>query len=177
MIDAKEYGKALFLLAEEEGIADTVRDDVLCVRELTLMHPEYLRLLDTPALTKAERLGSIDESMATVHAYLRSAIKMLSEKHRARALPELLESFLAADDSARGIERAEVVSAVPLTKEELDRLASRLGAKTGKTIILKNTVDTNVLGGVKLRYMGIQLDSTLRTALDAIEQSIKSTIV
>ena len=82
MIDAKEYGKALFLLAEEEGIADTVRDDVLCVRELTLMHPEYLRLLDTPALTKAERLGSIDESMATVHAYLRSAIKMLSEKHR-----------------------------------------------------------------------------------------------
>ena len=76
-----------------------------------------------------------------------------------------------------GICPAEAVSALPLTEEQLGAIKARLEDTTGKTIVLKNTVDPSVLGGIKLRYMGIQLDGTLRARLNAIENGLKNTIL
>ena len=48
---------------------------------------------------------------------------------------------------------------------------------TGKTIIIKNTVDKSILGGIKLRYLGKELDGTRKARLNAIEKSLKNTII
>ena len=45
---------------------------------------------------------------------------------------------------------------------------------TGKKIILKNTVKPEILGGVMLRYSGIQLDGSVKSRLDAFERSLKN---
>lgn len=177
MINAEEYGKALFLLSNEEGTEDEIRADAECVFELIRLHPDYVKLLDTPALTKSERLASIDESMAKINVHLKSLIKMLAEKHSVYLLPKALSGFFKAYDEYRGIVEAEVISAVALTEGEISRLSSVLEKKTQKIIRLKNTVDPTILGGIKLRYMGLQLDSSLQSTLTAIEQGIKSTIV
>ena len=177
MINAEEYGKALFLLASEEGIEDEVRADAECVAELIRLHPDYVKLLDTPALTKSERLASIDESMARISCHLKNVIKMLAEKHSVYLFDRVLASFFRAYDTAKGIEEAEVISAVALTDGELCRLKARLEYKTNKVFRIKNTVDPAILGGIKLRYMGLQLDSSLQSTLSEIEQGIKSTIV
>ena len=50
MTDAKEYGKALFLLTEEEQVTDMVLKDIKIAKDALLQNPEYEKLLDTPAL-------------------------------------------------------------------------------------------------------------------------------
>ena len=44
-------------------------------------------------------------------------------------------------------------------------------------IIVKNTVSPEILGGVKLRYSGIQLDGSVKTRLDKFEASLKNTVI
>ena len=56
-------------------------------------------------------------------------------------------------------------------------MKKKLEDMTGKTVRLENTVDPKVLGGVRLRYAGVQLDSTLESRLIALEKSLKSAIV
>ena len=44
MTDAKEYGKALFLLTEEEQVTDLVLKDIKIAKDALLQNPEYEKL-------------------------------------------------------------------------------------------------------------------------------------
>ena len=177
MINAIEYGRALFLLTEEVGTTERVREDVTVLRSAVKENPDVIKLLDTPAVSKEERLAVIDKIMAGLDGHLTNLVKMLAEKREAHSLVKVLDAYLAVYDEARGIERVEVISAVALSPEQSERLRGRLERKTGKTIIIVNTVDRSVLGGIKLRYMGIQLDGTLKTRLDTFERALTETVV
>lgn len=177
MINAIEYGRALFLLTEEVGSTEKVREDVTVLIAAIKENPDIIKLLDTPAVSKAERLSVIDKILATLDVNLCSLVKMLAEKREAHSLIKVLEAYLAVYDESRGIERVEAVTAIPLSDEQSERLRKRLEKKTGKTIVITNTVDPTILGGIKLRYMGIQLDGSLKSRLDSFEKVLTETII
>ena len=174
---AAEYGRALFLLTEENGSTEKVRSECEELHSLLSSEPEYLKLLDTPALPKEERLGLIDRALSGYDKYLLNTVKLLTERHAAYLGPRVLSAYISEYEKARGIERVEAVSATPLTEEQTARLKEKLERITGKQIIIKNTCDPSILGGMKLRYMGIQLDGSVRSRLDAFEKSLRSVIV
>lgn len=177
MIDAKEYGKALFLLTEEDGTTETVAEDLKIVQKLLRENPRYEKLLDTPALAKAEKLRLIDRAFSSLHENVLNLIKILCEKHSVYQLSRLADIYAVLCDEARGIMRAEVLTAVAMTAKQISALTSRLSALTGKTVIIKNTVDSTVLGGVVLRYAGKQLDGSLKARLENFEKSLKEIVV
>lgn len=174
---AAEYGKALFLLTEETGSSEAVVSDVKALLRVILDNRDYMKLLDTPALTKEEKLSLAEKALSGLDVHLKNTVKLLTEKHCAYLTPGVLKAYLSTYEEARGIEHVEAISAVPLTGEQLARLGSKLTRLTGKRIIIKNTVDSQILGGMKLRYMGIQLDGSIRQRLDSFEKSLRSVIV
>ena len=177
MTDAKEYGKALFLITEEDGTTEQVLSDIKTVRSVLENNPDYTKLLDTPALTKSERIGLIDEAFGTVTKELRNLIKILCERRATHLFSKVCEAYSNLYDDARGILRAEAVTAVALTPAQTEALTKKLGALTGKSVVIKNTVDGSVLGGMKLRYSGIQLDGTVKSRLDKFEAALRDTVI
>lgn len=177
MTGAYEYARALFMISEEEHNSDKVRADIDTAKAAFTSNPDYARLLDTPALPKSERLKLIDEAFSSLDPSLVNLIKILAEKRLSYLFPKLAEEYFALYDESRGILRAEAVTAAPLTKSQSDALARKLSAITGKTVIISNTIDKSILGGVKLRYGGIQLDGSVKTRLDKFESALKSTVI
>lgn len=177
MNDVREYGRSLFLLSEEEGITDSVSGDVAIAEQIFSLNPDYARIIDTPALTKEERVNLIDEAFSGLNVYLVNMIKILAEKHLAFSVPKALRGFSEAYDKSRGIERVEAITALPLTNSQTEALRKKLESETGKTIIISNTIDTAILGGMKLRYCGKQLDGSLKTRLLSLEESLKQTLI
>jgi len=177
MIDAKEYGKALFLLSEEEGTTRTVAEELDAVRVLLKENPRYEKLLDTPALAKEEKLLLIDRAFSSMNESVVNLIKILCEKHSVYQLPRAAEAYAALYDESRGIERVEVLTAVAMTARQIGALTAKLSSVTGKTVILKNTVDPSVLGGAVLRYGGNQLDGSVAARLRALEKSLKEIVL
>lgn len=177
MTDAREYGVALFLITEEDGTTERVAEDVRLAAEIFRQNPEYSRLLDTPALAKEERTQLIDESMSGLDERLKNLIKILTERHATHGFTRAADAYLEKYDEARGILRAEAISAVPLSREQADRLTKRLSEKCGKHVVLKNTTDPSILGGIKLRYGTVQLDGSVKTRLDAFEKSLRNTVI
>ena len=171
------YGEALFMLTEEVGSTESVRDDVSCVIELIGQHPSYLSLIDSPALSREERLGLIDEAFGSLDKNLVNLIKILAEKRLVHALHDTMRAYLALYDKSRGIERVEAISAVPLTEEQITKLTAKLEAITGKQIIVRNTHDPELLGGMKLRYLGIQLDGTVKSKLEGFEKRLSELVI
>ena len=71
----------------------------------------------------------------------------------------------------------KAVTAVPMTKEQLVKLTRKLGTITGKQIELRNQVDPDVLGGVRLDYDGKRLDDTVSHRLEAVRAMLKNTVL
>lgn len=177
MIEPKEYGYALFMLAEEDGAVEEVNRDAICLNQALLDNPEYFKLLDTPAVAKEERDGLIDAALSQLNPNLINLVKMLADSHRAHVLGKVLTAFFEAYDEKTGKTRVEAISARPLDNGERERLTAALEKKTGKTVILTNTVDSTLLGGMKIRYMGREIDGTLKTRLEKFENSLKNTVI
>jgi ATP synthase F1 delta subunit len=177
MTDIKEYGKALFLLAKEEDLTDTMREELLMLDAVIKEEPSYLKLIDIPAIPKEERLSLIGEALCGLNRHIVSFVKLLAERHLSHSLPLAIAVFLEEYDREYGIERVEAVSAVEMTQRQIDALRARIEAETKKTVIIKNTTDPSILGGIKLRYSGIQLDGSLRSRLDDIEKTLKNILI
>ena len=177
MVNVSEYAKALFELTEELGTTDTVRNELIALGDIFNKTPEYAKLLDTPALSKEERLSLLDTAFSSLDEMLLNLLKMVCEARQMYAIDKLISAYLAEYDSARGIERVAAITATAMTDEQREAMRRALEAKTGKNIIIENTVDKSILGGVKLRYMGKQLDGSLKTRLDVFEKKLQETVL
>lgn len=174
---AKAYGDALFMLAEELSETEEIKRHADIVRATIEANPSYTSLLDSPAISREERLALIDGSFGSLNKNLVNLVKILAEKRLTHLLTRVLECFLAEYDRSRGIERVSVISAVPMTAEQIARLRAKLEAITGKQIIVNNTCDPSLLGGMKLRYQGIQLDGTVKTKLDGFAKRLSELVI
>ena len=173
----KAYGEALFSLAEELGETESVRHDAETLLAVISNSPEYLKMLDSPALSREERLALIDGAFSSLNKSLVNTAKLLTERRLAHTLTKMIAHFEKAYEISRGIERVEVISAVPLTEAQTARLKAKLEGITKKQIIINNTHDPSLLGGMKLRYMGLELDGSVKTKLDGFEKSLSELVI
>ena len=173
----KAYGEALFSLSEELGETEKIREDIDVLGAVISASPEYLKMLDSPALTRDERLALIDGSLSSLNRNLVNTAKLLCERRLAYALPKVTEHFIAVYERSRGIERVEIISAVPLSDKQKARLKDKLEGITKKQIIINNIHDPSLLGGMKLRYMGVQLDGSIKTKLDGFAKSLSELVI
>ena len=104
-------------------------------------------------------------------------IKIIVEKRLAHRFDAIFEGYLDSYDASRGILRVEAITAVALTADQTAALTKKACALTGKTAIVKNTVDPTILGGMKLRYGGTQLDGSVKTRLDKFEAALRDTVM
>ena len=174
---AKVYADALFMLSESENCTDEILKEADMLSEIIKQTPDYLEMLDSPAISLDERLSLIDGAFSSFSKILVNTVKLLSERRAARSLPKMLAYYKRAYELSRGIEHVEVISAVLLDDKQKARLKSKLEEMTKKQIIISNTHDPSILGGIKLRYMGKQLDSSLKTRLDAFEKGISELVI
>ncbi len=177
MTSHNEYATALFMLAEEMGKSEKILSELETISAVLAENPSYADLLDTPAVSKAEKLSLIDEAFSSLDEVVLNFFKILCERRIVRALDGIKREFSSLYDDARGILRVMAVSAVPLTAEQLSAIAEKLSKKTGKRAIVENSISPEILGGVKLRYSGIQLDSSLRTRLDKLEEKLRDAVI
>ena len=177
MTDLSKYAEALFALCEEEGILDAVRTDLECVNSALLESKDYARILDTPALSKEQRHRLADETFGSLNEYVVNIVKMLCSSHSFYAFDRLYRVFMKLYNNKLGITEVEAVSAVSLTEAEKERLISALEAKLSSKVVIKNTVDESILGGLILRYNSLQMDGSVKTRLEKIERDLKTVVI
>lgn len=169
------YGQALYELARDEGAAEAIGAELKLLQAAFSQEPDFLRLLSSPNLSKAERIAIIDESFhGRIHSYVLNFMKLLVEKGHMRAFCACCDVYRAACNEENGVLPVCVTSARALTAEQNTRLAERLAALTGKRIELENRVDERCMGGLRIDYDGRRLDDTLLHRLERLHAALKN---
>ena len=100
----------------------------------------------------------------------------LAEKHREGALPAILREYVElAKEDKRNLLMADVTTALPLTASQEQALAEKLAAMTGKTIKIRQHVDSEILGGIVVRVGDKLLDGSLSHQLSVLQADLLKT--
>ena len=172
------YAGALYSLAKDEGLTETIRAEMAAFDEAFAGEPDFVRLLSAHGLSTEERLKILDDSFSgKVHVYLLNFMKILTKKGYMRHFSECCKAFKEIYNDDHGILAVQAVTAIPMTDAQKEKLCAKLGRTTGKKIELFDKVDPSCLGGVRLDYDGKCVDDTIVNRLDAIASLLKNTIL
>lgn len=172
------YGQALYSLAKEEGISGVVLEELRVLRKSFSDEPDFLRLLAAANLSKEERCQILDESFrGKIQPYVLNFLKILTEKGYIRQFFHCCDMYESQYNEDHGILPVKAVTAIPLTKEQTEKLTKKLSGITGKTVMIENQVDADCMGGVRLDFDGKRLDDTVAHRLEAIGGLLKNTVL
>ncbi len=177
MIDAVSYGKALYEVAGEAGKEEILRQQLSVICEALEAQPSYMNLMDTPALGSGEKCRLILEAFGDAEELLRNFLCILCEKRAFYTLPACKKAFDNAYDEAHAIVRATALTAIPMEDRQKEALIAKLSAMTGKAVELENRIDPDLIGGIRLRYGGVQLDDTIQARLETLRKTLAGAIV
>ena len=175
---ASTYAEALYSLAKEENLTESVLQQLTVLWESFAAEPDFLRLMNAANLSKEERCGILDDSFrGKVEPYVLNFMKILTEKGYMGHFADFVKAYRDAYNLDHGILPVKAVTAVPMTEDQIARLTEKLAKITGKTIEVQCRVDPAVLGGVRLDYDGKRVDGTVQSRLDAVSNLLKNTVL
>ena len=174
----EEYSSALFKLAREENLLDTILDDVKSLKVVFSENPAYVRLLSAPNIRRDERISLIDTVFSgRIHKYTLNFLKIMIERGYFQSVPDCLDSYVSLYNKENNIEVVNVFSSVKLTDAQRRRLSEKLAEKLEKKIQLVEKIDESLIGGIRLEMNGKLIDSSVKAQLENIRTALNSTVL
>lgn len=172
------YAGALFQLARERGAVGAVFDALMALRDLydDPAQPVFREAFTLP-WDRAHKHAMLDDLFGSQGAQplpelLLNLLHVLVNKGREAALDNIAASFERYRDEAENRMHAGVTSAEPLTDDQRERLRATMAAATGKTMILDESVNPDLLGGMIIRLGDRLVDSSVRTRLKNLNRHL-----
>ncbi|WP_283681148.1 ATP synthase F1 subunit delta [Parablautia sp. Marseille-Q6255] len=167
---AGTYGDALFELAVEENLTDSLMEEIQMVQTVLKENGDLEKILMHPEIPKQKKLQVIEEVFkGRISDALTGFLRIVVTKGRYKNLPDIFAYFIARVKEYKKIGVAEVTSAVPLTGEQKRRIEQKLLDTTRyKTMEIDYKVDESKIGGLMIRMGDRIVDSTLRSRLDRL---------
>jgi len=172
------YGQALYDLARDEGLAEGIGEELDVLRTVFDENRDFVRLITTPSLPKAERLGIIDESFSgRVHPYVLNFLKILTEKGYMHSFSACCDVYRNSYNVDHDLLAVKVTTARPITEQQAAKLRRKLSAVTGRQIELSYVIDPACMGGVRLDYDGKRVDDTVAGRIERLHSMLKNTVL
>lgn len=172
---ARSYARALFELASERGQTDAVARELASVVALVDGEGGLQQFFARPGVSASAKRGVAQEiaQRLGVSTLTRDFLGLAADHGRGDQLPDIAEAYRDLADAAAGRVRARVRTAVPLTDQERAALAARLGAAVGKTVVIEERVDRDLLGGLVAEVGGLVADGSLDGQLARIRERLE----
>jgi len=172
---AKRYANALFDLADEQGLLDTVAGDLARIISAVDESTDLQRVLRSPVLDRdaqGKALKAILEAME-VSELTRNFVGLIAQNRRLFALTAMIDGFLSELARRRGEITAEVTAAKPLTDAQIKSLQDTLQNSIGGKVTVAPQVDPGLIGGLIVRVGSQMVDTSLRTQLNKMQLAMK----
>lgn len=171
------YGKALYSLSEDMNCEDKLLYEIREVSKALSENKEFIKLLNSPALSLSERHEILDDVFCGFEEILCNFLKLLTEERRMHIFEKCAKYFEDEYNLQHDIEKVTVESAFELKDAQLSLIKERLEQLTGKNVVINSIVSPHLLGGIIVRTKDRQFDATIIRKLKDIQSEIYKAIV
>jgi F-type H+-transporting ATPase subunit delta len=167
---AIRYAKAILEIADSNGNATKVNNDMKTIVETVGSNQELSDFLASPIIASDLKMNALSEVFSSVESESRSLFKLLQENKRFEILLPIAEQFNAQYDVLNGIEIAKVTTAIPMDAALEAQVLAKIGTISDKKITLQNTIDPSIIGGFILRIGDKQYNASVANRLQELRR-------
>ena len=169
------YATALFELARDSRSLDTVEASLGNVRRALDESAEFKRLTTSPLVARGDAkkaVAALTEALS-IDPTTAKFLGVLADNRRLSQLVAIIRAFRTLAAHHRGETNAEVTSAHPLDKGQVDALEQQLRKRLGRDVSVDLSVDPSLLGGLVVRIGSQMIDSSIKTRLNTLAHAMK----
>lgn len=167
---ALRYAKASLDLAQDNKALDALEKDMRSISQTLTESAELVDFLKSPVIKGAEKKKALSAIFKGVDQITEGLINALTDNKRIDLLQEVASKYLILNEDLKGQGVAFVTTAVPLNADLEKKILDKVVQLTGKKVSLKNTIDTNILGGFVLRVGDLQYDASIASKLNNLKR-------
>lgn len=170
---ANRYAQALFDLAVESDVADTMYSQIEDLSNVIYQNKELYSVLRSPLITKDDKKKVIDSIFEEkLDRYTLNFIKVLVDNDRTTEIKNVVEEYKKLLNERNNILEGVAITAIEMDKENLRALEEKLSLKYNKKVILENKIDESIIGGVVVKIGNEEIDSSVRNRLNTLRESL-----
>ena len=168
---ARRYAQAIFEIALETKELDKWQSDLSEVARLS-DDASVLALLQSPRVLFDDKARVLSGQLKDVNPLALNLVYLLLIKGRLDMVGDITDEYRIMLNSHRGIEVAEVTTAIPLDDEDRQKLSKKLGDIVKKRVEVKSEVDPGLVGGFTARIGGKLLDGSTHSKLVTLKREL-----
>jgi F-type H+-transporting ATPase subunit delta len=172
---AGRYATALFELARDQRQIETVGGSLAAVREALRESEDFRELTTSPLVSREQAVKGITAAAEAMRLdpVTRNFLGVLAQNRRLSQLPQIIRAFNMLAAAHRGETTAEVVSAHPLSNDQVAALRANLRNRLGREVAVDLAVDPAILGGLVVKVGSQMIDGSIRTKLNSLAHAMK----
>ena len=167
---ASRYANSLFELAQSEGKLDKVHQDILYVREVTLL-PDFASVMKNP-LIKEEKKEAIFHAVFhnKVEKVTLNTLMIMAEHNREAYLLDFCRIFHFMFNEEKHISTVILTTAVEMSKPMVDNILAEFKANglIQAEVELSTKVDPSIIGGFILKFKDQVYNASIAYKLDQL---------
>jgi len=170
---AKNYARALFDLAIDENKVEEIGEEVEAVAKILESDKSFYEFFVTPLVSKREKLDLIEKAFGgRVSKNTENFFKVLIENGRGNEFLGISSQYNKMQLEYFNMIEAVAFTVQPITELQRKALVEKLEKETGKKVILKNTIDKSLLGGMLIKIGEKEIDGTVLNRLKNLQAAI-----
>ncbi|HWI77163.1 MAG TPA: F0F1 ATP synthase subunit delta [Sphingomicrobium sp.] len=172
---AGRYASALFDLARDEKQIDAVSRSLDSLNQALADSREFGQLVASPLVGRddAGKAFSAISAELKLDPLTANFLGVLARNGRQGQLAQVIRLFRRLAAEHRGETTAEVVTAHPLTDDQVAALKTQLKARAGRDVTIDARTDPAILGGLIVKLGSQMIDASLKTKLNRLAQAMK----
>ena len=130
------------------------------------------RALTAPTGGVEPKRRAVEALAGPLSREIMALIGIMLERKRIELIPALAEAFAGRLRQHRGVELADVTTAIEIGDAERGLIAERISHAMGKRVELRTHVDPDIIGGVVVRVGDQLFDASVLGKLERLRRSL-----
>jgi len=170
-IIANRYARALFDLALEKDMLETVKGDMELLISTVRQSRDLKRMLKSPVIRTDRKIAIIRELFGKrMDEISLRYIEIITRNGRETFLEGIAAEFITLYRKHMNIIAASLTTAVRVDDDIRNRIVNLLEKETGATIELSEKVDHELIGGFILTFGDKQYDASLKRQIKRLRK-------
>ncbi len=172
-VAVENWAEAIHVAAKKANQLEAVLEDAKILRQLYERRSKAAAFLEGPQFRTQDKHDFLNRIFrGKLHPLLLSTLYLLVDKARINHLPFIIDRLFERVDEELGFVRGKVFTAISLSEEGCKYLQRNLEEFSGLKFHLSFCVDPELIGGVRVTYGDVLLDTTVRSRLNDLRERL-----
>jgi F-type H+-transporting ATPase subunit delta len=172
---ARRYGNALYKHGLDKGNLEEIVKDLDVVIHVFKDFPRIRKVYEDKKIYSVSKKKLFENFFeGVIHFTTMAFLTMVIENYREEHLIACGAEFLRLYRKNHNIVEAKIITAVPLTDENIAVLEKKLVEVTGRQVVLRSRQDASLIGGSILRFGDTVINDSISFKLQKLEKKMRA---